>query len=292
MLARLAQRLGLRSRDSIPETAQAVREALRLGRPYERWLLIFDNADNPSEVRDFFPGGSFGHVIVTTRNPAWSTVAEPLEIDVFSRTESLDLLRRRVPGLTEAEAMPVAEMLGDLPLAIEQASAWLAETGMPAREYVGQLGSHLVAQLDTSQPSDYPTTVAATFRLSFDRLRERSPGAARLLELCAYFSPDPISLSLIYSDEMIESLLTYEPRLQERSVLAVLIRDLTRFSLAKIDRGSNTLEVHRLVQAVVRAQMPTASTARTPPTRCTVSWWAPGRGRAGPTTRRTGHGMT
>ena len=259
VLAPMAQALGLRSRDSIPETAQAVREALRVGRPYERWLLVFDNADNPGEVKNFFPGGSFGHVIVTTRNPAWSTVAEPLEIDVFSRTESLDLLQRRVHGLTEAEAMQVAEMLGDLPLAIEQASAWLAETGMSAKEYVGLLGSHLVAQLDKTQPSDYPTTVAATFRLSFDRLRERSPGAARLLELCAYFSPDPISLSLIYSDEMIDSLLAYDSRLQERFVLAVLIRDLTRFSLAKIDRGSNTLEVHRLVQAVVRAQMATLS---------------------------------
>ena len=259
VLAPMAQALGLRSRDSIPETAQAVREALRVGRPYERWLLVFDNADNPGEVKNFFPGGSFGHVIVTTRNPAWSTVAEPLEIDVFSRTESLDLLQRRVHGLTEAEAMQVAEMLGDLPLAVEQASAWLAETGMSAKEYVGLLGSHLVAQLDKTQPSDYPTTVAATFRLSFDRLRERSPGAARLLELCAYFSPDPISLSLIYSDEMIDSLLAYDSRLQERSVLAVLIRDLTRFSLAKIDRGSNTLEVHRLVQAVVRAQMATLS---------------------------------
>ncbi len=198
-LAPMAQNLGIRIRDSIPETAQAVREALRLGRPYDRWLLIFDNADNPNEVKDFFPGGS-GHVIVTSRNPAWSVVAEPLEIDVFSREESVRLLRRRVAGLSEAEATQVAEKLGDLPLAIEQASAWLAETGMPAAEYVDRLDSELVAALELSQPDDYPTTVAATFRLSFDRLRQRSPGAARVLELCAYFSPDPISLSLLYSD--------------------------------------------------------------------------------------------
>ena len=142
-LAPMAQSLGIRIRDSIPETAQAVREALRLGRPYDRWLLIFDNADNPNEVKEFFPGGS-GHVIVTTRNPAWSVVAEPLEIDVFSREESVGLLRRRVAGLSAAEAMQVAEKLGDLPLAIEQASAWLAETGMSAAEYVERLDSELV----------------------------------------------------------------------------------------------------------------------------------------------------
>ena len=255
-LAPMAQSLGVRSRDSIPETAQAVREALRLGRPYDRWLLIFDNADNPNEVKEFFPGGS-GHVIVTTRNPAWSVVAEPLEIDVFSREESVGLLRRRVAGLSAAEAMQVAEKLGDLPLAIEQASAWLAETGMSAAEYGERLDNQLVAALELNRPDDYPTTVAATFRLSFDRLRERSPGAARVLELCAYFSPDPISLSLLYSEQMLESLLPYDPRLRERSVLAVLIRDPTRFSLVKIDRGTNTIEVHRLVQAVIRAQMAT-----------------------------------
>ena len=255
-LAPMAQSLGIRSRDSIPETAQAVREALRLGRPYDRWLLIFDNADNPNEVKEFFPGGS-GHVIVTTRNPAWSVVAEPLEIDVFSREESVGLLRRRVAGLSAAEATQVAEKLGDLPLAIEQASAWLAETGMSAAEYVERLDNQLVAALELNRPDDYPTTVAATFRLSFDRLRERSPGAARVLELCAYFSPDPISLSLLYSEQMLESLLPYDSRLQERSVLAVLIRDLTRYSLVKIDRGTNTIEVHRLVQAVIRAQMAT-----------------------------------
>ena len=255
-LAPMAQSLGIRSRDSIPETAQAVREALRLGRPYDRWLLIFDNADNPNEVKEFFPGGS-GHLIVTTRNPAWSVVAEPLEIDVFSREESVGLLRRRVAGLSAAEATQVAEKLGDLPLAIEQASAWLAETGMPAAEYVERLETELVAALELSRPDDHPTTVAATFQLSFDRLRQRSPGAARVLELCAYFSPDPISLSLLYSDQMFESLLRYDERLRERSVLAVLIRDLTRFSLVKIDRGANTVEVHRLVQAVIRAQMAT-----------------------------------
>jgi tetratricopeptide (TPR) repeat protein len=254
--APMAQSLGIRSRESVPETAQAVREALRLGRPYDRWLLIFDNADNPSEVKEYFPGGP-GHVIVTTRNPAWSVVAEPLEIDVFSRVESVGLLRRRVAGLSDAEARQVAEKLGDLPLAIEQASAWLAETGMSAAEYVDRLDSELVAALELSRPDDYPTTVAATFRLSFDRLRQRSPGAARVLVLCAYFSPDPISLSLLYSDQMLESLLPYDDRLQERSVLAVLIRDLTRFSLVKIDRGTNTIEVHRLVQAVTRAQMRT-----------------------------------
>ena len=91
---------------------------------------------------------------------------------------------------------------------------------------------------------------------------------------------------------MLESLLPYDPRLQERSVLAVLIRDLTRFSLVKIDRGTNTIEVHRLVQAVIRAQMATKEEHEEAMHEVLASWSAPGRGRAAPTTRRTGRGTT
>jgi hypothetical protein len=256
--AQLAQPLGISGTDSIPATAHAVREALRLGRPYDRWLLVFDNADTPAQIKDFFPGGP-GHVLVTTRNPQWSAVSEPLEIGVFARTESVALLRRRVPGLPDDDATQLADLLGDLPLAIDQAGAWLAETGMTAAEYVPLLQREFAETAGVSGPHGYPSTVAATWRLSFGRLRERSPGAARLLELCACFSPDPISLTLLYGDQTIASLLPYDPRLMERSVLAVLIRDLTRFSLARIDRGGNSIEVHRLIQAAIRGQMPSAS---------------------------------
>ena len=65
-----------------------------------------------------------------------------------------------------------------------------------------------------AQPApDYPTPVAATWTV-LRPAEERSPGAARLLELCAYFSPDPISLKLLYSEEMIESLLPFDTPLR------------------------------------------------------------------------------
>jgi TIR domain/Tetratricopeptide repeat/AAA domain len=257
-LADLAPHLGIRAADSIAETADLVRETLRRGRPYDRWLLIFDNADEPGDVTDFFPGGP-GHVIVTSRNPAWSQVAAPLPIDVFTPGESLAYLQRRVPSLSEADATLVADALGDLPLAIEQAAAWLSTTGMPAAEYVAEIKEQFAATMALSQPSNYPFSVAVTYRLSFDRLKQQSPAAARLLELCACFGPDPISLALLNSDEMIESLSPFNRRLRAtRSVLGVLITDITRFSLAKVDRdvGSNSIQVHRLIQAAVRDQMP------------------------------------
>jgi MinD-like ATPase involved in chromosome partitioning or flagellar assembly/tetratricopeptide (TPR) repeat protein len=260
-LADLAQHLGVRPADSTAETVQAVREALRRGRPYDRWLLIFDNADEPGELEDFFPGGP-GHVIVTSRNPAWSKLAEPVAVDVFSRRESLDYLQRRVQSLSVEDATLVASELGDLPLAIEQAGAWLAATGMAATEYVDQIRERFAATMELGRPASYPTSVAVTYQLSFERLRSQSPAAARLLELCACFAPDPISLSLLNSDEMVKSLIPYDRRLRAaRTVLGLLVTDITRFSLAKVDREmtSNSIQVHRLVQAAIRDQMQPAS---------------------------------
>jgi hypothetical protein len=255
-LAELAPSLNVRAGDSFSDTAQAVREALRRGAPYSRWLLIFDNADEPADLEPYFPGGP-GHVLVTSRNNAWSRVAQSVQVDVFARSESVEHLRRWVSTLSEGDAVLVAEALGDLPLAIEQAGAWLATTGMTVAEYVERLRTQFTQILDLGQPENYPEPVAATWRLSFDRLRQQSPAAARLLELCAFFAPEPISLSLLNSAEMIRSLLPYDARLSEPIVLGQLIRDISRFSLAKVEPGSN-IQVHRLIQAAIRSQMPSA----------------------------------
>ena len=256
-LAGLAPHLAIRPGDSTDETVRLVKEALRRGLPYDRWLLVFDNADDPVQLADFLPGGP-GHVIVTSRNPAWSQVAEPMPIDVFPRTDSLAYLRRRVPSLSDEDAERLATDLGDLPLAIEHAAAWLAATGLPATQYLEELHEAFEQTMALTQPANYPTSVAVTYQLSFARLRKQSPAAARLLELCACFAPDPISLSLISSDEMVNFLIPFDRRLRAtRSVLAVLLTDITRYSLARVDRdvGSNSIQMHRLIQLAILDQM-------------------------------------
>ena len=255
-LATLAGKLGIRVGDCVIEAAQAAREALRRGIPHAHWLLIFDNAEDPVELEPFLPGGP-GHVLVTSRNSAWSRMADPLEIDVFTRRESMEHLQRRVPQLTEEDANMVANALGDLPLAIEQAGAWLDETGTSAAAYAKQLTDQPTSVLELNQPPDYPRPAALTWRISFDRLRAQSPAAARLLELCAFFAPEPISLSLLYSDEMIRALVPLDDRLREKIVLGQLIRDIARFALARVDQGNNSIQVHRLIQAVIRGELKT-----------------------------------
>jgi hypothetical protein len=202
-LADLAERLGIQAGDNAAEAAKAALEGLRRD-IVDRWLLVFDNAGDPEDLEPYLPAGS-GHVVITSRNQTWAHRADPLEVDIFARNESTAHLMRHVPGLDPRDAEKISAAVGDLPLAIEQAAAWLAETGMPAALYVERLATQAASALGLNKPFDYALPVAATWNLSLDRLRQRTPAAVRLLQILAFCSPESISMTLLYSDEMNES---------------------------------------------------------------------------------------
>ncbi len=254
-LAELAARLGAQGGDDIAAASQEAVDLLRRGVPSDRWLLVFDNADDPEQLRRYFPQGGSGHILVTSRNQSWSQHGDALPVDVFLREESIEHLQRRAPGLSDEDAAQVATAVGDLPLAVEQAAAWIAETATPIGTYLEQLAQQAPQVLALNQPAGYPEPVAATWNISIARLQERSPAAVRLLQLCAFFAPEPISANLLYSKEMIDALKPYDSSLQEKLVLGRVIREIGRFALAKVDQVSNSIQVHRLVQAVIKAQL-------------------------------------
>jgi cellulose biosynthesis protein BcsQ len=253
-LGDLAARLGLPEVESVAERADAVLDALRRGEPTRRWLLVFDNADDPEAIRPYLPQGT-GHLLLTSRNVAWSRQASAVEVGVFHREESMALLRSRVGELSDDEADRLAEKLGDLPLAIEQAGAWLATTAMPVSSYLELLDTRLTEVLGENPPIGYPRTAAATWLLSLERLREQMPAAAKLLELCAFFGPEPIPMRLINSERFVEVLLPLDPSLHEPLLQGRLVQEIGRYALASVDTGHTALQLHRLVQAVIRGQL-------------------------------------
>ena len=253
-LAGLATQLDLPAGDNVSETVQAVLDALRQGRPYRRWLLVYDNADDPALIRDYLPQGP-GHVLLTSRNQAWQRLASAVEVGVFTRPESVAFLCSRVPSLGEPDADLVAEKLGDLPLAIEQAGAWLAATAMPVATYLELLETQLPRVLEENPPPTYQRTAAATWLLSLARLREQMPAAAKLMELCAFFAPEPIPMSLLYGDRFVSVLLPYDSSLRDPILQGRVIREIGRYALARIDSGQTSIQLHRLVQAVIRGTL-------------------------------------
>jgi tetratricopeptide (TPR) repeat protein len=252
-LAGLARRLELPSAigKSVDGAADAALEALRLGSPVSRWLLIFDNADQPDELKDVIPQGP-GHVLITSRNPRWEVAATKLVVDVFPRNESIEFLNKRIPGgIEDSEANELAEELGDLPLALEQAGACQAETGMAVGTYLRLLKDEAGKILGLGKPLEYPLSMTAAWRVSVAQLGERLPSAVALLRTCAFFGPDPIPLEVFQhaqAGDIQISELTADP-----IALALAVRELARFGLIRIDR--RTIVVHRLVQALLREEL-------------------------------------
>jgi tetratricopeptide (TPR) repeat protein len=250
-LAGLAGPLGLEAvaATGIDAAAQAVLDALRRGDPYDRWLLIFDNADQPEEIMDLIPSGP-GDVLITSRNHRWKSVANTVLTDVFTRDESKHFLSKRVPkGLSEADADRLADELGDLPLGLVQAGAMLAETGMAVDEYLRLLRERVTSIMKEGKSPDYPMSMTAAWMLSATTLEEQLPQARELLRCCAFFGPEPIPTDLFRQGAAAAGARTAglfaDPILLSRAV-----RELGRFALVTVDGRS--VVMHRLIQALIR----------------------------------------
>src|SRR5581483_11067236 len=230
----------------------AVLDALRRGDPYSRWLLIFDNADQPEEINHLIPRGP-GDVLVTSRNHRWQSVIDTVPIDVFLRPESTDFLRKRVPrGLSQADADRLAAKLGDLPLALEQAGAMLFETGMPVDEYLRLLDEHVTRIMGEGKSPDYPLSMTAAWKLSVNALREKLPEALELLRCCAFFGPEPIPRN-VFRRGANPTGTAVARAISDPIMMAKAIRELGSFALVTLDGGS--IKVHRLIQALLRDEL-------------------------------------
>ncbi|MFD1044354.1 FxSxx-COOH system tetratricopeptide repeat protein [Kibdelosporangium lantanae] len=256
-LTELAGRLGLPGGTEANTAVPAVREALRLGKPYTRWLLVFDAAESVDAIKEFFPtvsANGSGDILITSRNPDWQSLASPLEVSTFDRSESIELLRRRGPDIEEEDADRLADTLGDLPLAIEQAATWRAETGMPVDEYLRLFDEKMAEILGTMAPANYELPVAAAWNVAFDALRTRNPAAHQMLQICGFFSSEPISRQ-IFSGVRDAIAPEIDRALRDPIELSRAIRDIRRYGLAKIDHRTKTIQLHRLVQMVLRNRM-------------------------------------
>lgn len=238
----------------IEDTAAAVLNALRRGEPYDRWLLIFDNADQPEDINQLIPRGP-GHVLITSRNQEWRSVVETVAVDVFTQGESVQFLHKRVSDkLREADAQRLADELGHLPLALEQAGALQAEAGMSVEEYLQQLARHMPDTLQDPKPLDYPRSMTAAWRLSVSQLQQQMAEAIDLLRCCAFFGPDPIPVD-VFRWGAVGSGSNLQELLDKPLVRSKAIRVIGRYALARVDPESRTLQVHRLIQALLRADL-------------------------------------
>ena len=243
-VSELATELGIPDVTDPEVTRRAVLMELRRR---NRWLLIFDNAENVDQVRSLLPGGS-GHVLVTTRRAGFRAIGGVLDLDPLERADAKALLRHRCPSLTDTDADRLAERLGDLPLALDQAAAYLDHTGLPAREYLDLLGADPDKLL--ARPGGSDQTVKTVWSLSIEHLVQAVPATVALLEICAWLAPEPIPLDLFtaHPEHLAGPLATAA---QDQLAFTDTVAALMDYSLAR--RTMDALVVHRLVQEVTRS---------------------------------------
>ncbi|WP_322763308.1 FxSxx-COOH system tetratricopeptide repeat protein, partial [Frankia sp. Cr2] len=238
----------------VPSDAPAGAILAVLRRRYPRYLLIADNADDTDQIMVLRPAG-VGRLLVTSRRVGFDTVGAVIGVPTFDRAESVALLTARFPTIDPVVAGRIAKLLGDLALAVEQAAAYLRRTGMPSGDYAALLDRRLGDMLTRGRVADRPAiTIGNLWELSVTRLRDESPAAVELLELCALAGAEPVPLDLFtggvdrLDDGPLKTAVSDGELAWPETVGALTAYSLTR-------RENNALATHRLVQAATRRAM-------------------------------------
>jgi tetratricopeptide (TPR) repeat protein len=234
---------------------------------HTEWLLIFDNADDLEMVRGFIPSDGQGSILLTTRAQATRRIARRIEIEEMEVDEgALFLLRRstiidsnanlEVASTTDqAAAREISQAMGGLPLALDQAGAYIEETQWSLVEYLRlfQLRKEELLKRRGKLTTDHPETVATTWSLAFEKVQQANPASADLLRLCAFLDPDLIQEEIITKGAS-ELGSVLQPVATDLLKLNDAIGTLLTYSLVRRN-PDHTLSIHRLVQVVLKHSM-------------------------------------
>ncbi|MEU5859932.1 tetratricopeptide repeat protein [Nonomuraea sp. NPDC047529] len=228
---------------------------------HPNWLVVFDNVEDAADIEPYLARLSHGHALITTRRDiGWQDLGlTPLRLDVLDRQESIDLLSRRIGPLPASEAEllhDLADQLGDLPLAITQAGAYISRTPRVTVAKYLQLLKDAPARMHAAIPAggDSARVVAKVWALSYQRIRTVDPLATDLLRLLACFASDSLPCSVLDRVNDADDIAVGE-------ALALLASySLINLTLNLQGHSANgeqeeRASVHRLIQATTLAQL-------------------------------------
>ena len=229
-----------------------------------KWLLVFDNADQPEQLKPMLPKWGRGHILITSRAQRFDSLglAQPVRLDTLSSEDAVAFLFSRTGRSPDdsqeaAAAQAIAAELDGLPLALEQAAAYIADRQIRFQDYLTSYRHHRLAVLQRGRPitGEYSKSVATTWSLNFRQVEIDSPAAAALLRISAFLAPDAIPYELFEQGcEVVESPLKEALAIAPTDPTCVpeILTPLCRFSLVNIEPTDRAYSVHRLVQEAVR----------------------------------------
>lgn len=241
---------------------------------HSQWLLIWDNVEDLLLFDRFLPTTRAGTILLTTRQQALGIFARGLDLLPLEQEEGLLFLLRRarvldpeatkqqaeelavsVPGEYAAAVNLVAAM-GGLPLALDQAGAYIDETKCNLAGYLRRYEQQRYQLLDRrgALSTDHPHSVVTTLWLGCQRIAQQHPGALELLRFCAFVAPDAIPEEMLCADvsHLGPALSTV---VADPSQLDQAIAVLRSLSLVQRRPETETISLHRLVQIILRERM-------------------------------------
>jgi tetratricopeptide (TPR) repeat protein/transcriptional regulator with XRE-family HTH domain len=257
----LADELGLPEREDANEVVGEVRRWLRKNR---HWLLILDDVENPQEILPkFVPTEHQGSILITTRVQDVEPLAQTKRLETLSEQESVLFLLRRtkkvahetksmaqVSGTLYAEAQPIYKLLDGLPLALDQAGAYILETHRSFAAYDEQYRHRRVELLQRRGKRfiGHEMSIAATFSLAFERVEVLNPLAADVLRICSFLHHEAIP------EEFFEiGALHLGTRVATgKESIPLALGTLLDYSLISCSPDTKTVTLHRVVQAVLQ----------------------------------------
>ena len=230
-----------------------------LARAAAEWLVMFDNVSDRAAVEPFMPPAGPGRVLITTQNQLWPP-GQALDVPVLDREVAAGFLVNRTGDPDRAAGWELAAELGGLPLALEQAAAYMQATGTALARYLPLFRARQADLLARGEALGHPADVAATLGLAVSRLAVEAPSAAGLVRVLAFLAPEPVPLARLLAGEQAGGLLgpevaaTVAPLLGDPVATGDAIATLRRYSLVS-PAGDGRVLVHRLVQVITRAQL-------------------------------------
>ena len=258
------------------EQQMLVRALLRWLEKHTRWLLILDNVQEGVDVGDLLSMRGVGHILLTTRVRTIADRTYNIELPDMAPEEGALLLLRvarivapqaplnMVSPADQAMAMKLSRILDGLLLALDLAGAYIRETAYTLARYEKEYQERRVQLLQWRQQepraySDYTESVATTWSLSFQRVKDQLPAAIDLLRFCACLSPDAIPEELILEGAPVLSPLL-QPLAGNIEALNQTLVPLLNYSFMRRYADNKMLSIHRLVQAVIQDSMPEKGT--------------------------------
>ena len=250
----LAQALNLKLRSEILFRAEEILKINEWLQKNPRWLLYFENVQDPKSLEQNLPQNG-GQVLITTRQCKHWKESTVISLEEFQKKESIDLLEKLIPEhkRDRKSIEKLAEVLGHMPLALSQVGSYIKdnECGLTSSDYLNHFSKERLTMWPSEKPSSgYSKTVANVWKETLDNIKISFPDSAEILGICSYLNSSRINSDWLKNWYMEKNQLPQNFALIQK--FNEVMQPLMNFSLLSWEKDQKSIQINSLLQLIIR----------------------------------------